>query len=396
MKEIYACKSEKEFHHVMAELDDPIGVPLTLTAIDYGGSLYQKLDRLNIVGRLYHISQLGVLDKCYPFIFLPCNTNRYAHSIIFATKIDQISQTHGLDRDKAVISAMLHDVATPPKSEPVALAMGINDEIYFERVIDNCPELDDFLKEYSLTKSEIVRTVKGEDETPVGQLVNSKYSIDVDRYSYTIYDGSRLGLYRGRRSNIEITDPFKSMTIVDGKVVFTDKEEVRKFLGERALMFERVYKNQDVMAKEAFLGQATKELMRKELIDDESIFDMVDFQFEILVRRNCGELGKRVFGSGGFQFYGATDGSEEDVERMLKERTERPFALKKHKPVNPATGTPLMVNGEVKPFSEWEPEYSAELQRKMSEWDRTNIYGYESDKELAHAVSEAVEQLEYK
>jgi hypothetical protein len=393
MKEIYACKSELEFHHIMEEIDDPIGVPLTLTAIDYEGSLYQKLDRLSIVGRLYHISQLGVLDKCYPFLFFPCNTNRYAHSITFATKIDQISQTHGLDRNKAVISAMLHDVATPPKSEPVALAMGIDDEKYFEKVIDKCPELDDLLREYSLSKKEIVRTVIGEDKSAVGQLVNSKDSIDVDRYSYTIYDGSRLGLYRGRRSNIELTDPFKSMSIVDGKVVFTDKEEVKKLLGERAQMFREVYKNQDVMAKEAFVGEAVKELIDKKLITVDSIFDMIDFEFENLVRRNCGDLGKRVFGFGGFQFYGATDASEDDVERVLRERTSRPFALKRHKPVNSATGTPVMIKGEIKPFSEWEPEYSAELKRTMSEWDRTNIYGYENDKELAQAVSEAVEHF---
>jgi HD superfamily phosphohydrolase len=396
MKEIYVCNSESEFIQIMDEIEDPIGVPLTLTVIDYEGSIYKKLDELNIVGRLYHISQLGVLDKCYDFCFKPSNTNRYSHSLIFATKIDHISQTHGLDRNKAVIAAMLHDVASTPKSDPVAEAMGLSDEKCFEKVIKKCPQLDDLLREYSLSKSEIIKTVKGEDESVIGQLVNSKDSIDVDRYSYTLYDGSRLGLYSGRRSNIELTDPFKTISIVDNKVVFTDKEEVKKFLGERAQMFREVYKNKDVMAKEAFLGQATRELMEKGLIDEDSIFDMVDFEFEGLVVRNCGELGKRIFSYGGFQFYGATEANEENVGRFLKERTNRPFALKNHKPVNPATGTLVMIKEEIKPFREWEPEYSEELKKTMSEWDRTNIYGYENDKELAQAVSAALKHFEHR
>ncbi|MFH0897743.1 MAG: hypothetical protein V1850_06845 [Candidatus Bathyarchaeota archaeon] len=393
LKEIYVCDNGWDLGSLMQDeyrVEDPVAVTPTLTVIDLEGSLYERLNNLYEVGRLGMINQLGIANCCSSLY--RADSSRYMHSLIFATKIDNIAQTFGFDRNQAVIAAMLHDVRTPPLSDSVAIPMGLNDQEHLEKIFDSNLELDRIFADYSVSKKDIVRKIEGKDQSALGQLISSKDSIDVDRWSYTIWDRFRLG-FEPDQSLGQTLDPFKTMKIVDEKIVYTDLKMVHDFLEKRTDSFERAYKNSELMAKEAFMGRITEDLMKKKLMDDESIFKMVDYEFENLVRRKCGDLGRRMFSMGGFQSYGATNADQREVEEYLGKLTNRPFAVKRQKPANPATGTPILIDDDVKPFSELEPKYSEKLGRRMSAWNHTNIYGYSEDIKFGEVAKKAIEHF---
>jgi len=387
MKEIFYHETLEEFMKKMDEIEYPISVPVSRIIIDYNDSLYSKIDELNIVNRLRGIKQLGLAGTCSDSAF--ASGTRYAHSLICSTKIDHIAQTHGLERELGVFAGMLHDVGTPPLSDSVAIGLGIKDEEQFVHMLEKCPKLDGLLEEYAVSKKELIETVTGKNKEPIGQLMNNPKAIDVDRFSYSNGDASNLFLLpRVWRGNY-VADPFKSVKIYKGKVVFTDFDSVSQLLESRTQMFERIYKNSHLSAKEAFLEQVTKNLFEKGLITYESLFKMVDENFEVLVRRHGGDIGKELFRFDGFESYGVVDASEEAVSDFLKQNTQRPFAVKKHQRIDPAIGTLVMIDGKVDTYEKWEPGHAHFLEKRMSAWNHTNVYGYEHDKKLAEAVYKA-------
>jgi HD superfamily phosphohydrolase len=387
MKEIFSYRTDKEREKLMDELDDPVVIPLIQTIIEYDGSLYQELDKLNIVARLNGIKQLGLADTCCDSV--GASSTRHDHSLICAVKCDEIAQTHNLDRNLAVAAAMLHDVATPPLSDSVADGLGISDEKQFEHVLSKCPNLDALLEKYSISKNEIIDVVTGKSKNPIGQLINSKDSIDVDRWSYVNADAMKLDMLPKIWDGRYVADPFKNVTICDRKVVFTDFESVSQLLEARTQMFEKVYKNSELMAKEAFLEHISKSLLEKGIITVGPLLEMVDYQFEALIQKHGNQIGVDLFRYETFDSHGTADTSENNVINFLKQNTNRPFAVKKPKSVNPATGTPVMIESKVDTYRNWEPWRARFLEQRMSALSHTTVYGYKNDQELGGAVYKA-------
>ncbi len=391
MKEIFYCRTLDRWEKNLHGLEQPRAVPIARILIEYPDSLYEEIDGLRAVARLSRIKQLGFAGTCrYSAL---AHGTRHSHSLDFAAKIDYIAQTHELEREKAVIAAMLHDIASTPTSDSAAKGLGLKDEEQFEYVLGMYPQNDEFLSKYSISKKEVINLVRGRDKSPLGQLVSSKNSIDVDRWAYVNNDASQLGLMPIAWIENGVIDPFDYFTIQKGEVVFTDSKLVSQFLEKRVKMFEDVYRNSELMAKEAFLGQITKDLFEKEIITKDSIFRMVDDDFNFLVRKYGGEIGRNLFSFGGFTKYDAVNASEKDVSDFLEQITDRPFAVKNEGPTNPAVGTPVMIDGEVKPYEEWEPWHSQNLKQRMAAWNHTMVYGYEDDRKLAEAVCRAKEQF---
>jgi len=391
MREIHYFQTEYDMLKKLEEIEGPIVFPPYI--IDYEGSLYEKLDMLSIVSRLRHIKQLGLTSTFWGA--RNAKNSRYDHSLSVATKVDHISQTHGLDdqRDIAVIAAMLHDAATTPLSDSVGSVKGLGDEENFERVIERCPELDKLLKEYSVSKKDLVRIVKGEDKRPVGQLINGGKIVDVDRFCYVNDDARRLCGLPSLWMGDYVADPFKSFAIYKGRIAFKDIDSVRQLLEARIKMFENYYKNSSLSAKESFLSKVTEDLLEKQIITKDSIFDMADYDFERIIRKNCGELGERIFSDGGFECYGTTDAGEKEVSDYLGRLTKKPFVVKRGKSIKPATETPLIINGEIKAYREWEPFHSKILESRASLLNRTNIFGYDEDGELREAAHKTISKF---
>jgi len=387
MKEIFYCRTLDKWEKNLHELEQPRAVPIARILIEYPDSLYEEISDLRAVARLSGIKQLGFADTCR---YSACaRDTRYSHSLDFAAKIDHIAQTHELEREKAVIAAMLHDIASTPTSDSAAKGLDLRDEEQFEYVLGMYPETDEFLRKHSISKKEIINLVRGRDKSPLGQLVSSRNSIDVDRWAYVNNDASQLGLMPIAWIENGVIDPFDYFTIQKGKVVFTDSKLVSQFLEKRVKMFEDVYRNSELMAKEAFLGQITKDLLEKEVITKDSIFRMVDDDFNFIIEKYGGEVGRKLFSFGGFTTYDAINASEKDVSDFLGQNTDRPFAVKNEGSTNPAVGTPVMIDNEVKTYKEWEPWHAQNLQQRMSAWNHTIVYGYEDDRKLAEAVCKA-------
>ncbi len=396
MADIIRCRTEHDFFTQMEEVEYPRWVGETATVINYERSLYKELDVLPVVARLEHVKQLGM--AAYLSSSVSATHTRYHHSLVLATQIDYLAQKLGLDRKLAVAAAMLHDIASPPLSDSVANAAGIKDEEYFLQVLEGCPEALAFLRRHQISKEDLNALVQGRDTSPLGQLVNSSDSIDVDRWSYVIADAWRLGkLKPAWRNHYTVIDPFKSASVVDGRIVFGDILEVREFLEARTQMYERVYRDESLRAKEAFMGVLIKDLLNLGMITKEGLLKLVDVEFEHLMRTKVGDLGWRLLEvngqDDGFKSYGTVKADEETVRRRLGRLTKRPFMVKHHKPMKPATGTPILMDGSVKPYSEHEPAHSAELKLRMSWWDKTYVYGLEDDGDLESAVGKLKQEL---
>ncbi|MBN2094523.1 MAG: hypothetical protein JW727_00595 [Candidatus Aenigmarchaeota archaeon] len=391
MKDIVYCKTPAEWLRVSENLEDPVHIPLNRIIINYEGSdgkgsIYQDLDQLPIVARLNDISQLGLADRCTKSI-QACGT-RYGHSIICASKIDRLAQIHDLDRELGVCAGMTHDVATPPRSDSSAVGLSLSDEGWFGYVIDQCPELDALLDKYSVSRGELVDAVRGRGKNPITQLINRPGSLDVDRCSYTAYDSQNLGMVPWGCIEAQ-PDPFSSIDLYNGEIVFLDPDSVAKCLDSRVNLFERFYKNPCLRAKEAFAGEVARELMDKGIIDHKSIFRMVDVEYDKLVLKHGGILGERLYRLDGFDSYGSVQAGEAELKGHLQQITDRPFVIKRHKVFDPGVETPVVVDGTVMPYREWNPVHAGQLKRRMGKWDRTFVYGYENDKVLERAVDGA-------
>ena len=164
MEDIFYCRTEDEWDKIIEELDDQVRVPETATVIDYQGSFYQQLDGLRVVGRLNSITQLGLAKTCTET--WPSSHTRYGHSLIFATKIDYLAQTLNLPRKLAVAAAMLHDIASTPLSDSVSKPLKINDEAYFDFVLESSPEAKEFLQANGISQQKLSDLIKGNDSSP--------------------------------------------------------------------------------------------------------------------------------------------------------------------------------------------------------------------------------------
>ena len=390
LKEIIRCKNTRKWLQTMDKLEYPYVVPQTNTIVDYERSLYRELDIIPAVARLSHVKQLGLAS--HTAIGIPAEHTRYLHSLVFATQIDYIAQTLGLDRKLAVTAAMLHDIASPPFSDSVANALGTSDEYLFESVLNSSPEALEYLRKHKINKQNVVNLVRGKDNSPLGQLVNSQNSIDVDRWSYVALDACKLGQLPFTWTDRYMPDPFESASIVNGRVVFGNSHVVGEFLEARTKMYEKFYRNPGLMAKEAFVGRVAKELHKRGFVSMENLFQMVDTEFEWLAKKT-GELAERIFGMDGFHSYGTVKAEPEVVVRELERLTKRPFEVKKHKLSNPAIETPILEGRKVAPYRYLEPQHSADLTMRMDKWNRTFVYGIDDDSELVSAVREVQSRL---
>lgn len=374
----------------MDRIDDPVVVPQTSTIINYGRSLYRELGVIPAVARLSRVKQLGLVSQTAKGI--PAEHTRYLHSLVFATQIDYIAQTLGLDRKLAVTVAMLHDIASPPLSDSVAKALGISDEDLFEKVLNSSPKALEYLRRHGIEKERVVNLVRGKDSSPLGQLVNSQNSIDVDRWSYVALDACKLGQLPFTWTDRYMPDPFESVSIVNGRIVFGDSHVVGEFLEARTKMYEKFYRDPGLMAKEAFVGRVAKELHKRGFVNMQNLFQMVDMEFEWLARKT-GELAERIFSMDGFQSYGTVKAEPEVVVKELERLTKSPFEVKKHKPPNPAIETPVLEGRKVAPYKDLELQHSADLTIRMGELNKTFVYGIDDDSELASAVREVQSRL---
>ena len=386
MKDIIYCPTEADFDYYLEEVENQKVLPHCGIIINYPGSLYEELDGLWPVARLNQIKQLGLATKCIETFF--GSNSRYAHSISFAAKIDHISQTLGLDRELAVSTAMLHDIATTPFSDSLSHAFGIDDERHFLGVLESWPDALNYLERHGIEKERVAMLVRGEDSSPLGQLINSRDSIDVDRWSYTVCDASpffRLPVKGGYSLTI---DPFDGVSVIDGRVVFNDTGTVGQFLEMRTKLSERVYRNGLLMAKEAFIPRLVGDLKDKGLIDTRSIMHMTDDDFERLAITEGGEIGERLFMDlKGFADYGILNANPDAMKQELSKLVETPFEVVRHKSFNPAIGTPMLSGGKVVPYFQLERWHATRLEERMQALARTHVYGYENDEKLATAVT---------
>ena len=254
--------------------------------------------------------------------------------------------------------------------------------------------MKELLDKYSVSRAELINAVRGKSKDPITQLVNRPGSLDVDRWSYTICDAQTLGVFPGRFAGNYVNDPFKNIALYDGEIVFLDLDSVANCLELRVNMFEKFYKSPELRAKEAFSGKVAKELLDRGVITRESIFKIGDIDFDKLVREYGGELGKRLYSLDGFDSYGPVNASEKELENFLGQITDHPFVVKRHKAFDAGIETPVMIDGTIKTYKEWNYRHAIQLKHRMSEWSHnTHVYGYENDSVLKDAVDKALREF---
>lgn len=390
-QEVYHFETEIDRIRIMEELDSPMIVADSGMIIDYDESLYEELDNIPIIARLRNVKQLGLVGNCSDFVRTSetANHSRHWHSLVMATKLDHVAGLLGLDRNLIVSGCMFHDVATPPFSDSVSKALGLDDQECFEYVLDSCPAALRFLERRGISKRTLCGIIAGTDSSPIGQLVSSKGSIDGDRWSYVIEDAINSGQVNESLGSRYLPDPFKAVKIVDGKVVFLDVAEVQRFLEARAYMIERVYLTDKLKAKEAFFGKMLREMRSRRIIKDEELFSMSEDD----LRRRCmhydRELTEQIFLLDGFALYDRFHASPEELRRFLSRETKRPFVVDRGHPPNPAVDTPILHHGKATPYHQLEPFHTTLLRRRLDCFNSTAVYGLEDDKGLEVAVRKA-------
>jgi len=382
----------------------------TRTVLYDRGNIYGELESIGAINRLRGILQLGLANTCG---YSACSSeDRLAHSFICATEIDKIAQRNNLeDRYLGIIAGMSHDIATPPFSDSVALGLGLNDEEQFEYVLGIYPEFDELLKRYSVQKKDLVDVVAGKSKSIMSQLINSKESLDVDRWSYTIHDAWTLNLISSLKKtkkmrhsplkNIPVIDidkryvpkPFKYVTIDDNKIVFNNMKNLSDTLELRVRMFTNVYNNPELLASEAFLEGISKSMIEKGIINKESLFKMIDVEFMELVKKHGGEIGEKLFQLSKFQSYGTVDADEKTVKEFLTSNASTPFVVKRQKRFSTAADSSVMVDGKIDTYRNWRPEHTLSMENRMASLNKTFVYGLEDDEKLSIEVQRTQEKF---
>ncbi len=427
LEEIYICPSYDTlaFAKLMEKLDDPLPVPLCGIVIDYPGSLYQKSDRVSAVSRLRDIHQLGIADRQANHSSA-CGT-RYSHSLLVAAKMDLKAQQLGLNRTEAVLSGMHHDIASTPFSDSVAKALELNDEEYFLSVLNRCPEALELLESEKFSIKTLCKMVNGQDKSPLGQLLSSKGSIDIDRWSYVVADALNVGQaylvqgdpfgsenqrlvshegipyrHRGIRGmanlfgrileKIKEVDPFEAARVYKDQVVFEDIGAVTKFLEARVCMFTKEYANGHLRAREAFFGELLGRMREVRVINDSEMFSMSEAELERRCNVYDAESSRKIFDRGtAFSRYGLFDYKTDEtaLRKFLSRRVETEFLIKSDKPINPALETPIYDSGTVTPYQILRPEHAKHIRRELKKFKALAVYGPEGNQDLEAATQKA-------
>lgn len=396
--EIARWETAAEQKELLDAYDFPKVVPASHVVIDYEGSLYEELDAVPSVARLNHIEQLGMtsaLRRAHG-----ARHSRYVHSLTVATALDHLAQEFGLDRELAVTAGMMHDIATPPYSDAVAKPLGLDDQEYFRDVLEADDAAMRYLDDHGIDADRLDALVRGDDASPLGQLVSSSDSIDVDRWAYVVEDGRGVNAAELIGSDPDMgaghryaVDPFESMAIVDGTVAFQDVETVGEFLELRAEMFEAFYRHPSLMAKEAFLGRTVREMWDDGLLDADSLFRMTDQELRERIHRYAPDRSWDLFRIDGFARYGRVDADGDAVDAFLATETDAPFEAREPFAADPAVETPVLEDGEVLPYRAVQPEHAADLAARLSADDRVAVYGREDEGELVDAVGRTVDRF---
>jgi HD superfamily phosphohydrolase len=398
-----------QLDRAIAKSGQPCILSMTHTVIDYQRSTYRDLESTEAISRLDKIHQLGLANTCG---YSACSSGtRLVHSLICASEIDRIAQENDLkDRELGIIAGMSHDIATPPFSDSVALGLNLNDEEQFEYVLGLHPDFDKILDKYAVRKKDLVEVVTGKSKSIMSQLINSKGSLDVDRWSYTIYDAWNLDLISRskkpkkmryaplknivlRVDNRYVPNPFKHITIDDNKIVFNDMKNLSDTLELRIKMSTDVYNNPELLAREAFLENISKDMLEKGIINKESIFKMGDEDFKELVCKHGGEIGNKLFQFFKFQSYGTVDADEKIVREFLASNVRTPFAVKRQRKFNTAADSLVMVDGTVDMYRNWRPGHALSMEGRMSSLEKTFVYGLVDDDKLSKEVQKAQEKF---
>jgi len=398
-----------QLDRAIAKSGQPCILSMTHTVIDYQRSIYRDLESTEAISRLDKIHQLGLANTCG---YSACSSGtRLVHSLICASEIDRIEQENDLkDRELGIIAGMSHDIATPPFSDSVALGLNLNDEEQFEYVLGLHPDFDKLLDKYAVRKKDLVEVVTGKSKSIMSQLINSKGSLDVDRWSYTIYDAWNLDLISRskkpkkmryaplknivlRVDNRYVPNPFKHITIDDNKIVFNDMKNLSDTLELRIKMSTDVYNNPELLAREAFLENISKDMLEKGIINKESIFKMGDEDFKELVCKHGGEIGNKLFQFFKFQSYGTVDADEKIVREFLASNVRTPFAVKRQRKFNTAADSLVMVDGTVDMYRNWRPGHALSMEGRMSSLEKTFVYGLVDDDKLSKEVQKAQEKF---
>jgi HD superfamily phosphohydrolase len=410
LKNLAHYNTLNQLDRAVAKAGQPCIVTMTKTVIDYDGSIYQGLEEIGAVNRLRKIKQLGLASSCG---YSACSSGtRLDHSLICASEIDRLAQENELEeRELGIIAGMTHDIASPPFSDSVALGLGLNDEEQFEYVLSLYPAFDKLLNKYSVQKKDLVDVVTGRSKGIMGRLVNSKDSLDVDRWSYTMYDAWILDLLpkSKKREKIRlkplnctevlkvddryVPNPFKHVNIDDNKLVFTDLKSLSDTLEMRVRMFTDVYNNPELLAREAFLEGISKNMMERGIITKESLFRMGDGDFEEIVCKHGGKIGNELFRFFKFQSYGTVDADEQTVREFMASKANTPFVVKKQKRFNTAADSILMVDGKIDTYRNWKPEHALSMEQRMDSLNKTFVYGLAEDYKLSDEVLKAQEKF---
>jgi len=397
-----------QLDRAIAKSGQPCILSITHTVIDYQKGIYRDLESTEAISRLNKIHQLGLADNCG---YSACSSGtRLVHSLICASEIDRIAQENNLkDRELGIIAGMSHDMATPPFSDSVALGLNLNDEEQFEYALDIYPDFDKLLDKYSVRKKDLVEVVTGKSKSIMSRLINSKDSLDVDRWSYTIYDAWTLDLISKLKpkkmryvplknivlkvDNRYVPNPFKHITIDDNELVFNDMKSLSDTLELRIRMSTDVYNNPELLAREAFLENISKDMLERGIINKESIFKMGDDDFKKLVCKYGGEVGKKLFQLFKFQSYGTVNADEKTVNDFLASNVKTPFAVKRQRKFNTAADSLVMVDGKVDTYRNWRPDHALSMEERMASLEKTFVYGLADDDKLSEEVQRAQEKF---
>ncbi len=352
-------------------------VPLSTFGYAAHGKIYHDLMATETFGRIRMVSQTGGLDM-HPF-YGHARGTRAGHSLLTAVLAEVVGERLGIPYDEIkhlIAAGLYHDSAITPFSDfgNPQVPLTENDPLSEERNIDvvlNDGVLRVF-KKYGIDRDRVIDIIRGN-----GGLINSRGSLDLDRISYTMYDYMRVigGLPYGKFLDVLRPDLFDidlDVRLVNGEFVFSDADRLARFLHLRALMFEHIYFDPNVKAREAFFRKALRDMIDRGLMTPRD-FQGDDVEFESKLRKVMG-LGdyRDIFMNSDYPF--------REVARIrgikletLKTLEDEETIVEESKEFDPATNTKVLSGGEVKPIRDVDPR-AKEVEKIAKEQGYVGVY----------------------
>lgn len=358
------------------------------------GSIYYDLTTTPKINRLNCISHCGKVSV-NPYPLSLENSSVGLHSYYTALMMEYVLDMLGRDQDEinlGVASSFLHDAALPPFADQGKFASmdDLDEEKNIEYVLDD-RDIRRILDKHAISREDVTSCVRGEHGL-VGQLLNSRYGIDLDGISYTMLESS---LTDGPHRVILGQDPylldlFESIQTVDDVPVFTNKERLRKFLMVRAEMFRNFYHSPSNRAFEAFLGEMFRGLWDKGILTKESLLEMNDSHLENLMKEVVPVEMQyplfRSFSKDCFQEIGRYDKTpdgrieaQKDLEEEKEQNPDREYLLKEHGSFKTGTRTLVDVPGGVDEFRNVFPAYTVLIEGIAMDLEYIGLYEFDSD-----------------